>query len=328
MLNSHYSSSTASTAYLSPDRLIKFVVASVLILAFVSCSRPDEIPLSLPKSGPVVERGKQLVKGLAACGFCHGEKRNPQAILSGGLPSFDRYGEVLAPNLTTLSYDSAVVEGGEGWSALDFVRALRTNQRPDGSRISQEVHAGYDWLSDEDLHSMVAYLRTLPPVKNVVARRDVDFIDRNTTGFFTSEKQVQGYVPVISKQKTKEYGRYLADRVARCGYCHNGVGGLLSNGDYLVGGQAVRSGQAVSSVKGSSPLEDQDPAEKIAPGIIGMGGDQSVQWGDADWKRFFKQGITPEGRTVDPDYCPIRFYKLIADEELELLVEYLRGLAE
>lgn len=308
------------TDYWDHIRVINCIIGSLLILVLVSCSRPDEVPLVLPKSGPVVEKGRQLVKGLAACGFCHGEKRTPQAILSGGLPSYDRYGELLAPNLTTLSYDGSEVEGGESWSEIDFVRALRANERPDGRRISQEVHSGYDWLSDDDLHSIVAYLRTLPPVENVVARRDVDFVDRNTTGFFTSEKQVQGYVPVIPRQRSKEYGRYLADRVARCGYCHNGVAGLLSNGDYLVGGQVIRSGQGGS-------MEDAF-GEKITPGITGIGGDQSVQWGDADWKRFFKQGITPEGRAVDPDFCPIRFYRTVPDEELELLVEYLRGLGE
>lgn len=304
-------------------KLLKSLLVIIFTGALLACARPDEVPLVLPRSGPVVEKGKQLVKGLAACGFCHGEKRTPQSILSGGLASFDRYGEVLAPNLTTLQYDGAEVEGGESWSELDYVRALRSNMRPDGGRISQEVHAGYDWLSDDDLHSVVAYLRTLPPVENSVTRREVDFVDRNTTGFFTSQKQVQGYVPVIPRQKAKEYGRYLADRVARCGYCHNGVGGMLSNGDYFAGGQVIRSGKGGGQEDGSV-----EQSEKIAPGITALGGDQAGNWSDGDWKRFFKQGITPEGRAVDQDFCPIRFYKTVPDDELELLVEYLRGLGE
>ena len=52
------------------------------------------------------------------------------------------------------------------WTEADFVRALRTGVRPNG----EQLHPFMPWhelrrLTDDDLHAMWVYLRSVPPVR-------------------------------------------------------------------------------------------------------------------------------------------------------------------
>ena len=49
------------------------------------------------------------------------------------------------------------------WSQSDFVTALRTHRRPNGSAIEETMPRSYGEMSDEDLARVYAYLRTVPP---------------------------------------------------------------------------------------------------------------------------------------------------------------------
>jgi mono/diheme cytochrome c family protein len=49
------------------------------------------------------------------------------------------------------------------WTEKDFVTALRTHKRPDGSKIADGMPLGLGGMSDEDLSNVFAYLKTLPP---------------------------------------------------------------------------------------------------------------------------------------------------------------------
>lgn len=49
------------------------------------------------------------------------------------------------------------------WSIVDFIRALRTRRRPDGSHISDVMPAAMSQMTDTELGALWAYLQTLPP---------------------------------------------------------------------------------------------------------------------------------------------------------------------
>ena len=58
------------------------------------------------------------------------------------------------------------VSGIGKWTEADFVRALRTGVTPSG----ETLHPFMPWhelqrMTDEDLHAMYEYLRTVPPVR-------------------------------------------------------------------------------------------------------------------------------------------------------------------
>jgi mono/diheme cytochrome c family protein len=284
---------------------IPLIVAAILTLLGCSAEQPEQITFMVDPTR--IERGAVVARGLAACGVCHGDKPTPDAPLSGGRAYTDRYGPVAASNITPAE------SGIAGWRAGEIVRVLRGGPRRDDQQLSSEVHRGYEWMSDSDALAVVSYLLTVPPVERTVPRRDISFMDRNTRGFFDVQREVKGYVPDIDPRFTVQYGRYLTDHVARCGFCHNKPIGLVGGGEeYLAGGKTITLGDT----------------EAIAPDItnspdFGIGG-----WTENDLVKYLQSGVTPgdEGRTVK--LCPTDFYRNAPVADLKSIALYLKSISE
>ena len=118
-----------------------------------------------------VERGKYLVT-LGSCTDCHTPgfffgKPDMARFLGGSEVGFEipGLGVFVGPNLTPDK------ETGLGnWTDEQIVAALKTGHRPDGRMLAPIM----PWkalasLTQEDALAIVAYLRSLPPVKNKVA---------------------------------------------------------------------------------------------------------------------------------------------------------------
>jgi mono/diheme cytochrome c family protein len=283
-------------------RFLKSVCFALLLISLLACSASEIEPLGEPHSAEYVEQGRLLVKGLAACGFCHGEKAHPDSPLSGGRKSYDFYGEVNAANLTPAK------SGIAGWSTMDIVRAIRASIAPDGSELSFDSHRGFEWLSDEDSLSIVAYLRSIPAVDNTVERRDVGAIQRNTKGLLESRGEVSGYVPGMDPKYPAQYGEYLVDHVARCIRCHNSPAGIIDAEQYLVGGRTITT----------------EAGEKIAPGITSSKTYGIGEWTEDDIVAYLKTGITPRKDRSDPEFCPTGFYSRAPERDLRAIATYLK----
>jgi cytochrome c553 len=89
-----------------------------------------------------VSAGAELVS-MAGCKGCHG----PDLTGGGGPPP-------------GASHTKTVGIGA--WTLEDFVTALRTHKRPNGSLISETMPPGYGQMSDVDLHRIFEYLKTVP----------------------------------------------------------------------------------------------------------------------------------------------------------------------
>jgi mono/diheme cytochrome c family protein len=95
-----------------------------------------------PDMSSSVKKGDYLVS-TAGCRGCHG------ALMTGGggpPPG--------ASNITPA--------GIGDWTEQDFVTAIRTHRRPDGSAVDEAMPLSYGQMSDEDLKNIYAYLRTVP----------------------------------------------------------------------------------------------------------------------------------------------------------------------
>src|SRR3954470_1144188 len=121
------------------------------------------------------ERGNYLVNTIMACGNCHTPRDGDgkpiaDKALSGGL-TFTTPGFIAtAPNITQ------DIETGIGsWSEPEIRRALVEGVRPDHGRLSGVALAAimpanfYKALLPDDLAAIVAYLRSVKPVRNQVA---------------------------------------------------------------------------------------------------------------------------------------------------------------
>lgn len=279
-----------------------FSVVSLVALGLVACS-PDKpaVPLA-PAENALLPRGFELVNGLAACGFCHSLRGEPESALGGGRLLRDRYGDVVGPNITPSQLALA------NWTEADIIRLLRSYERRDGSFISLGPHAGFEWLSDSDVRAIAGYLRKVPPVDNSVERRFISGFSRNTAGFLESPREVKGAVPDLRAGFSKEYGEYLVDHVGRCGSCHSTLPGVIASEKYLSGGQRVH-------VDGSA---------RTAPNITQSKRNGIGAWSAEELLRYLQGGGSPRGKSNASKFCPTKFFSHARDEDLQAIVKYLR----
>jgi mono/diheme cytochrome c family protein len=166
-------------------------------------------------------RGRYLVGGLAGCETCHSPKEwkthgapnLPGMELAGQvLPLPGLPGTIVAANLTP---DPET--GAAGWSDDEIARAIREGIGHDGRTIFPIMpYDAYRKFSDEDVASIVVYLRSIAPVRNPLPPTQVIFpvkyLIRTVPQPLTSP--VSGPGPQASPA---ERGKYLVS--VGCG-CH------------------------------------------------------------------------------------------------------------
>jgi mono/diheme cytochrome c family protein len=186
-----------------------------------------------PKSRPLTNRtfertqarlarGKYLVEGVMVCTHCHsahdwskhdaatpaGMELAGQDMGSDGFP-----GHVVAPNLTP---DPET--GAGNWTDDMFARAIREGIGHDGRTLFPLMpYEFYRQLPDEDLASIVVYLRSLPPAKNPLPKTaivfPVKYIIQNVP------EPLDGPVPPPDLSTQLKRGAYLVNIIG-CQGCH------------------------------------------------------------------------------------------------------------
>ncbi len=250
----------------------------------------------------LLARGKHLVEVTGACGNCH-TPMGPQGpiagrFLAGGNVFDEPPFRAVASNLTSDP------ETGLGrWTDAQIARAIREGIRPDGRIIGPPMPIGlYRGLSDRDLSAIVAYLRTVPPVRNAV----------EASVYRIPLPPAYG-PPIASVPEPADNpiarGAYLANAVAHCTECHtpmvNGRNDFSRTG---AGGMEFRGPWGVSV------------ARNITPHANGIGG-----WTDAEIIRAITTGVSQSGRPLAP---PMAFwaYQNMTPREASDIVAYLRSL--
>jgi mono/diheme cytochrome c family protein len=251
-----------------------------------------------------LERGKYLMESVVACGNCH-LQRGPQGQplfdkgLSGGMVFQDAQFRAVAANITPDR------ETGIGkWTDAQLVKAIREGVRPDGSLVGPPMPIEfYRNMSDEDVASIVAYLRAQAPVRNAV--------DKSTY----KVPLPPSYGPPVKAVKAPSasdklrYGKYLAD-IGHCMECHTprDADGRLAIAKAGSGGQVFPGpwGQSVS--------------RNLTPHETGLKG-----WTDEQIARAIRTGTNREGQPYKPPMA-FGFYKNISDGDMSALIAYLRSL--
>lgn len=250
----------------------------------------------------LLERGRHLVEVTGACGNCH-TPMGPQGpdmtrALAGGNVFDEPPFRAVAPNITPDP------ETGIGrWTDAQIGRAIREGIRPDGRIIGPPMPMGlYRGLSDRDVAAMVAYLRTVPPVRNAVEASVYRIPLPPAYGPPVTSVPEPADNPVAR-------GAYLANAVAHCMECHTPM--VEGRNDFSrigAGGMEFRGPWGVSV------------ARNLTPHANGIGG-----WTDAEIIRAITTGVSQTGRPLAP---PMAFwaYRNMTPGELSDLVSYLRSL--
>jgi hypothetical protein len=155
---------------------------------------------------------------VAICFHCHSERDWVNS--PGGLPASGRLGggRVLQPGfrLTFPNITPDRETGAGTWSDYDFYRALTQGIGHDGRVLYIEMpYLQLSKLSDEDLASIIVYVRSLPPLRNALPKSEIPktVLDRMKP----LPPRPRNFAPDLSTPQTR--GAYLV-AAAACAYCH------------------------------------------------------------------------------------------------------------
>src|SRR6266849_10275660 len=184
-------------------------------------------------------RGRYLVNGIGECFACHGpfESNAPgwppvRGKEGSGLAGFSSSPGAVAPNLTPDR------ETGTGnWTDDMLARAIREGVAHDGHLIDPTImpYEFYHSMSDEDLASIIVYLRSIPPIRNALPARKIsdDIVAPYAIPIYDPVPQPDVSTPV-------KRGAYLV-QLGACQWCHTlrdenrrSLPGLEFAGGYLV----------------------------------------------------------------------------------------------
>ena len=290
--------STEMRGTLGAFKLGTLVALAVLILiglisvaTYVLSERRLNAPIAVPNSSLVVptdiaavQHGQHVSGAVALCTQCHGTS------LTGMVVRDDVTARVVAPNIT---------RGGAvaGFSDADYARAIRDGVGPDGRPLWLMPVGDYIRLSDTDLGSLIAYLRSLPPVTNTLPANQVRPLGRIQLALGQLQllparevNHTASRPPVPPPGLTPEYGEYLV-AIAGCARCHG------------------------PGLSGASTAGTAQTAPDITPSGIG-------DWNEADFLRAMRSGRRPDGGAID-SAMPWAYYAQMSDLELRAIWAYL-----
>ncbi|WP_256010475.1 c-type cytochrome [Desertivirga xinjiangensis] len=246
-------------------KIIVYVFIAVVILvggalSYVKVALPDvgdppNIQVELTPAR--IERGKYLANHVTVCVDCHSTRHwnkfsgplDTNGVGTGG-EKFDHNigfpGEVYVPNITPYNLGK--------WTDGEIYRAITSGVKKDGSAIFPIMpYKAYSKMDTEDIYSIIAYLRTLPPKETGSPERSLDF----PVNFLVNTMPVKAQPQKIpAKEDQLAYGAYLVNS-ASCRDCHTKQekGTPIEGMDFAGGYDFRLPGGTVSSANITQDLE-------------------------------------------------------------------------
>ncbi len=197
------------------------VVGAVVYVTKFLPNVPVQTDLRVEVTPERVARGAYLANNVCVCMDCHSTRDwtvysapLKAGTLGVGGEKFDQTmgfpGSFIAPNITP--------HGLKGWSDGELYRAITSGVSRDGHPLFPIMpYPSYGKMTTEDVHSIIAYLRSLPPVESSPAPSKADPPVNVIMHLMPQPAQPPAAAP--AKTDTVAYGGYLAN-AAGCTECH------------------------------------------------------------------------------------------------------------
>lgn len=306
---------------------ISAIILGILLLAIAGIA--SYVRFALPDVGPppdikvtlapeLVKRGEYLANSVMICMDCHSTRDwnvfsgplVPGTLGKGG-EKFDKNagfpGEYYAPNITPA--------GIKDWTDGEVFRAITTGVRKNGKPIFPVMpHRNYGQLSKEDILSVIAYIRSLPPIENTVPESSSDFPMNFIINTIPSKANLTTR-PEPSDHLA--YGKYLVT-AASCGDCHTPFekGGFVED-KMFAGGRMFNlpAGQLYSA--------------NITPDVETGIGSWTKEVFLNRFKAYRDSAVANQKVDMMKEYntiMPWTMYANMTDEDLSAIYDYLRTL--
>ena len=258
-----------------------------------------------------LERGKYIASHVSGCLYCHsdldigpqgtgitfkaGTEGAGRSLVAEGLPF------LATPNLT--SHPTA---GAARWSDDAFARAIREGIGHDGRTLFPMMpYENYRHMSDEDLASVIVYLRTLKPIDRPTPKPQIPFpLNRLINNM---PRPIDGPVPQPDVSTPVKRGEYLVT-IAGCGDCHtpmNDRGQYLTHLRLAGGAPVTGHDRPMAASRNITPSDDGIPyyTEELFLEVIRTG-------------RVRERQLS--------DLMPWKYYRGMTDEDLKAIFAYLK----
>jgi mono/diheme cytochrome c family protein len=275
--------------------LILIVIALSVVYAMSSRAMSKTYAITpasvtIPSDSASIARGRHLATAVNQCLNCHGDNFAGKVFVDNPV-----MGRIYSSNITR-------GKGGIGsdYSDLDYVRSIRHGIGRDGKPLLVMPVDAFFHMSDADLASVIAYLKSVPAVDAVVPPKKVGPLARAlylATDFPLVPAETlphdQPRSTPVPRGITRDYGNYLAT-IGGCKSCH------------------------LPDLNGGVPVEGNVFTANLTPTGIG-------KWTEADFVKAMRNGIRPDGRVLSAA-MPWPYMRHMTDDELRALWIYLRSL--
>ena len=288
--------------------------------AYLSLRTPNALPaeaIQVKMTPENIARGEYLFTVVADCDGCHSQrdltKFSAPVVASGrgmgwqfpkelGLP-----GDVVAPNITP------DVETGIGaWTDGEKIRAIREGVSRDGKALfAMMPYKNFAHMSDADVQALVAYMNTLPAVKNPLPRTRLDF---PVNLLNVSSPAPARNVAAVDPANKLEWGKYLVT-IAECGGCHTPMEkGEPKPGLEFAGGEPFTIGKLKAVSANITPDVD-----------TGIGKMSEAEFIERfhQYRKYQTEGV-PEVKPESFTIMPWMAFTKLSREELSAIYAYLR----
>jgi mono/diheme cytochrome c family protein len=258
-------------------------------------------------------RGEYLVTAVANCFHCHTEhdlkdpegKPVPGKMGAGWHLPVPELGDVVAPNITPDK------ETGIGtWTDDEIARAFQEGVDKDGRALFPIMPwMNFRNLDEEDVASIVVYLRSIPAVKNALPVSKLIF--PLSILVKTMPQPLESHTPASPRMTAEDRGKYLVRNLAGCQDCHTAAD---DKGQPLAGMEFGGGGAFTDPIDGKKQIFSinitQDPS-----GI--------AHYDEAMFMNTLKTGMIA-GRKLSY-IMPFEGFRYLKDDDLKDIWAYIKS---
>jgi len=291
------------------------VLAGVVFYVYISVRGTGTYAINVPAIPKVeitperVARGENIASML--CRNCH--FNNETGKFTGRqMAEVPQFGKIYSRNIT---HDPEIGIGN--WSDAEIIYFIRTGVNPKSGKFIPPYMPKLTHISDEDLRSIVAFLRSDSPLvqadKTELPETEPSFLAKFLSLVaFHPYKYPEKEIPGPDTTNKVEWGKYLTLAQIECFTCHSKDFKTMnvefpekSEGFFGGGNQLINTeGQTITTLN-ITPDEE-----------TGIG-----KWTEEEFVRALKSGIVPNGPALRNPMLP---YSMLTDDEAKAIYAYLR----
>lgn len=283
----------------------------------------EAAPAAAAPEDPLVAKGKYLAT-IGDCISCH--TRPGGEAFAGGLPLKTPFGTIYTANITQDK------ESGIGnWTEEQLARAMHEGVADDGDHLYPAFpYTSYTKVTDEDVHAIFAYLKTIKPVAYSPPKNEMPFpfSQRGLMAVWNKLFFTEGrYTPDAKQSAEWNRGAYLVQGLGHCGACHTPRNQLGGEKTSLALTGAVYQDEIADAVHEQEIVKQDNMVREWSAVNLTQSPQGLASWSAEEIAQYLKTGHTAYAGATGPMATVItNSLKYLTDEDAKAMGVYLKSL--